>query len=599
MLLGPIFQVELVSTSRRGRYFALRVVYGLLLLLVLWTCYEQSSVSMQYSDQPLSTRRASEMAAYFFYGFGWLQMLAILFVGPALAVGTIATERERRTIEYLFVTDLSDREIVLAKAAARLLLLFKLIMVGLPVLFLFRLFGGIPVGSLLALFLLSASSALMVTALSIFVSVWSTRSRDATVRVYLLLVVIVVLPMILGPIGLAFSRSVNFWNQVIEPIVKAILVINPLKALIQALGSRFATGLGMNMGALWWTVFWQTVVSGVALLSAVVAVRKVHLAESSQGSKKKRPNSKIRLPRWKPAIGNNPILWKEMFADTAKTRLGVIGVVAIGVILITIGGLTCYLFWDLVILGRGGSPNNYFEYTSMMTTLIGTGLLIVLTARAAGLVTTEIEGDSWDSLLATPLTGREIMFGKMWGNLYCIRWALVVLAGIWGLGVVIDYQYLWAVLALVATLFVHSWYATNLGLTFSMRSKTSLQAMGGALATLVFCGGGYLFCCCAVMFTSTGPDEIMFAPCIPFHFALPTMAYLDVFGNIAYRNLEDKLVMAYVFGMIIYLIVATVLATVMAGSFDETMGRVTWAETPKSPHHGADGDKQHEKQQTS
>ena len=40
MLLGPIFQVEMVSTARRKRYFALRVVYAALILLVMWASYE-------------------------------------------------------------------------------------------------------------------------------------------------------------------------------------------------------------------------------------------------------------------------------------------------------------------------------------------------------------------------------------------------------------------------------------------------------------------------------------------------------------------------------------------------------------------------------
>ena len=37
MLLGPIFQVEMVSPARRKRYFVLRVLYAVLILLVMWT----------------------------------------------------------------------------------------------------------------------------------------------------------------------------------------------------------------------------------------------------------------------------------------------------------------------------------------------------------------------------------------------------------------------------------------------------------------------------------------------------------------------------------------------------------------------------------
>ena len=57
-------------------------------------------------------------------------------------------------------------------------------------------------------------------------------------------------------------------------------------------------------------------------------------------------------------------------------------------------------------------------------------LLLLLAARASGLVTYEKERDCWHSLVATPLTGREIMRGKMWGNLYSIRWPLLVLTAI-------------------------------------------------------------------------------------------------------------------------------------------------------------------------
>ena len=35
MLLGPVFHAELLATSRRRRFYATRVVYGLLLLLLL------------------------------------------------------------------------------------------------------------------------------------------------------------------------------------------------------------------------------------------------------------------------------------------------------------------------------------------------------------------------------------------------------------------------------------------------------------------------------------------------------------------------------------------------------------------------------------
>src|SRR5688572_2117752 len=110
MITGPIFRVELVSAARRRRYFALRVLYSPIILFVLWVTYEGVTQynSAPASGNPLRISQTAQAAATFFYTFSWVQVVGILLVAPAMAVGTIATERERRTIEYLFTTDLSN-----------------------------------------------------------------------------------------------------------------------------------------------------------------------------------------------------------------------------------------------------------------------------------------------------------------------------------------------------------------------------------------------------------------------------------------------------------------------------------------------------------
>src|SRR5262245_15114859 len=114
MLAGPIFRVEMVTAARRDRYFWLRVLYGAIILFVLWATYINVDLSAtragQAGEGPSISERA-EAAAMFFFAFSWVQLLGLLAVAPAMAVGTIATERERRTIEYLFATDLSNTEI--------------------------------------------------------------------------------------------------------------------------------------------------------------------------------------------------------------------------------------------------------------------------------------------------------------------------------------------------------------------------------------------------------------------------------------------------------------------------------------------------------
>src|SRR5437764_1128285 len=45
-LFGPVLLYELVRTARRGRYVFLRCVYGVVLLVILWTVYVQFSATL-------------------------------------------------------------------------------------------------------------------------------------------------------------------------------------------------------------------------------------------------------------------------------------------------------------------------------------------------------------------------------------------------------------------------------------------------------------------------------------------------------------------------------------------------------------------------
>ena len=63
MLLGPVFRAELVRTPRRGRYYSLRVIYGSVLILLLWANYQDlNGVADSRGGQP-SIAEASNFAS--------------------------------------------------------------------------------------------------------------------------------------------------------------------------------------------------------------------------------------------------------------------------------------------------------------------------------------------------------------------------------------------------------------------------------------------------------------------------------------------------------------------------------------------------------
>ena len=144
---GPVLAVELVTMSRRTRYFALRMIYAAALFVALWTTYEETARWRRFADDSGDMNSIAAFTAAFFATFGAMQLLAVLLIGPALAAGTIAQERERRTIEYLYATPLSNLEIVIGKLGGRVLQILGLVLAGVPVLALAMLLGGITPGA--------------------------------------------------------------------------------------------------------------------------------------------------------------------------------------------------------------------------------------------------------------------------------------------------------------------------------------------------------------------------------------------------------------------------------------------------------------------
>src|SRR5207244_5018575 len=77
--------------------------------------------------------------------FVWGVMLT-----PAMVAGSIAEEKDRRTLEFILATDLRDREIVFGKLAARFANIVLLLLTGVPILSALQFLGGVDPGMMLA-----------------------------------------------------------------------------------------------------------------------------------------------------------------------------------------------------------------------------------------------------------------------------------------------------------------------------------------------------------------------------------------------------------------------------------------------------------------
>src|SRR5262249_53016529 len=103
---------------------------------------------------------------------------------PGLVAGTIAVEKERKTLEFMLATDLRNREIVFGKLVARLVTLLMYALAGLPVIGLAMMFGGIDPNLLLAGYGATVLTIFSLSALSVFFSVLQRKPRDAIALTY-------------------------------------------------------------------------------------------------------------------------------------------------------------------------------------------------------------------------------------------------------------------------------------------------------------------------------------------------------------------------------------------------------------------------------
>jgi hypothetical protein len=138
--LGPVLRYELITTARRGRYYLVRVVYGMFLLVLLWGQFGTWELNHPGGGSIEEVHRFAEET---FILFADAQLFTLLCLLPALVAGVIADDHQRKTLHYLLASRLSSAEIVLGKLGARLVHVGTFVALGLPVVCLLSLYGGL------------------------------------------------------------------------------------------------------------------------------------------------------------------------------------------------------------------------------------------------------------------------------------------------------------------------------------------------------------------------------------------------------------------------------------------------------------------------
>jgi hypothetical protein len=125
--------------------------------------------------------------------------------------------------------------------------------------------------------------------------------------------------------------------------------------------------------------------------------------------------------------------------------------------------------------------------------LVLSGLwLLCVACMAAGGVTGEREADTWTSLTATTIEGREIVRAKLIGAIARPRGVLWFLGLLWFAGVLLGSIHPAGWVAALAVILAATWSAAAIGTWATLSSKNTMRAMAKAIVALVLVNGGYL-----------------------------------------------------------------------------------------------------------
>jgi ABC-type transport system involved in multi-copper enzyme maturation permease subunit len=424
-LLGPHFYYDVVRLARRGQTTLLRCAYILALFAGLALVFAQAPARRDW--RPNDFAAVSERFAFTLF---FIQNLAVVILTPAYLASAITEEKERRTLELLFTTQLNSAEIILGKLFSRIIHLFGFVIAGFPILSLIQFWGGIDMLLIAGNLANTLLNVVTIGSVCLLISAMSRTVSGAVMASYALIV----------PVSLFCARghSVPFVLQ------------DPRQA-----GNQFVSVEDLGILAI---VHFALTATCLALAAA--ALREHPLRDfgpitppprTPGPSDQESPQTKPTKPRVSPGIfslrplppvTDNALLWKERYLGgplpfftlpffsliirAPALPLFMAGILALGswflvALCFDIRGFDDYRR-DIESFGRG---LRFFYYVLLACYVLGVAY------RATGSVARERQQQTLEPLLLLPIDRREILRAKWLGSL--MRdwpWLALILADI-------------------------------------------------------------------------------------------------------------------------------------------------------------------------
>src|SRR6478735_11655179 len=179
-----MFTREAAIAPRRASFFAVRSVFVASLFALTLTAWQLL----------VGSQRLESIGDLAWFGAAAFQVLAPLQLAVALpfsallVASAVAIEKDRKTLDLLLLTGLSNSELVLGKLLAGMLSVIVVVIAALPLHMIIALMGGISYQQIFRVEAVTLASALVAGSLGSMIALWREKTFQALAMTLLILV---------------------------------------------------------------------------------------------------------------------------------------------------------------------------------------------------------------------------------------------------------------------------------------------------------------------------------------------------------------------------------------------------------------------------
>ena len=388
MLLGAVFEREVRFAPKSKGLFIGRAIYAGSLLAIIATCW----LVLTGTQAITSAGDTARFGATLLRTLAPLQLSLAVLAAAMTAAVAVSVEKDRRTLELLLLSSLTERELVLGKLAASLLRVILMLISAIPVFGIAALFGGVTGTQLGRLFVVTAAAALSAASIATTVAFW----KDTTFQAVAITAFALVAWIVTGEaVATWFGPSVG--EQ-----------ISPARAMFAALspaGGNLSSFLGIC-----------GLISVGTNLIAIRQVRNWNMARDARRAAQARGTGESTRLYRKRNIWRNPILWREICTNAYGRTIVIVRLAWLLLFAAAVAGIMSE--------ARAESPDRFAVAVAVIPMALAS--LLAVTALAVTSITTERDRGSLDLLLVSDLEPKEFIWGKLFGALAVAREVVVL-----------------------------------------------------------------------------------------------------------------------------------------------------------------------------